>query len=199
MAEKRGKHTAWHCVCECGNETVVLASNLRKGHTTSCGCLALERQSAPKSHGMSNRPEYRVWRAMLDRCLREKATAYRHYGGRGITVCERWLVDFSSFYLDMGPRPTPKHTLERVKNHLGYGPDNCMWATKKTQARNRRSSVMVEFNGESRCLTEWAELAGVEVRTIKRRIAKNIPILCICGARPDGKDEPATSSETNSR
>lgn len=119
----------WRCQCQCGSEIETSGTSLRNGTTRSCGCLHT-------THGMTLTPEYRVWRSMHQRCSNPNHVRYGNYGGRGISVCERWSR-FENFFADMGPRPTGL-TLERINNAEGYAPDNCKWATWSEQNLNRR-------------------------------------------------------------
>lgn len=126
----------WKCRCDCGNERVVLAASLRGGKTKSCGCLLKE--GSHKTHGKSHTPEYKIWAGMIQRCTNPKTDNYKHYGGRGITVCERWRNSFEAFYEDMGHRPSKLHSVERINNDGNYEPDNCKWATKRKQSQNQQ-------------------------------------------------------------
>jgi hypothetical protein len=132
--------------------TVVAAGHLVSGHTKSCGCLHLENaQSVGRKHGLSKLPEFRVWTNMRQRCLHPEHPTYPYYGGRGITICDRWRDDFAAFIADMGRRPSPDLTIERKDNEKGYEPGNCVWATRLTQSRNRRKRKTLPprhpFNG----------------------------------------------------
>lgn len=126
-------------VCDCGTRKVCSVSNVSKGTTTSCGCFRAE---ANTTHGLSRHPLYKRWHAMLDRCRNPKHESFRHYGARGIAVCDRWL-SFENFLADMGPPPTPRHTVDRRNVNLGYSPGNCRWSTQAEQMANRRSRRQV--------------------------------------------------------
>jgi hypothetical protein len=115
-------------------------------------------------------PEYAIWNNLISRCTNPKNTRYARYGGRGIGVCERWAADFVNFLADMGRRPSSAHSIDRIDNDRGYSPDNCRWATRKEQCRNRASSRFIEFAGASRTAAEWAELIGVSQTTLHARL-----------------------------
>lgn len=122
-------------------------------------------------HGHSYSPEYRAWQTMRLRCTEPKNSAYHAYGGRGIRVCARWLNSVEAFIADMGPKPSPKHELDRYPDNDGnYEPGNCRWATRSENDRNRRSNRLVECRGETLTLVAWAERGGVRAETIAERL-----------------------------
>ena len=133
-AGKKGKKPQWLCHCECGRTTVVQSSHLKSGNTSSCGC-------SRSARGMTGSRERRTWSAMKTRCYNKNWHAYENYGGRGIAICDRWLESFESFYADMGDKPTPNHSIDRINNDGNYEPDNCRWATSSEQNRNQRMST----------------------------------------------------------
>ena len=160
----------WLCLCDCGNKHVVIGNKLKGGLTKSCGCFRKEvmSQGPNRSHGMNKTPAYEIWCGMIKRCFNKKSNNYDIYGGRGISVCDEWLK-FENFYRDIGDRPG-NASIDRIDNNGNYEPSNCRWATSKEQARNTRSNRIIEFKGESKCLSEWSELFGVKVATLWNRI-----------------------------
>lgn len=148
----------WHCKCECGNEIDVLANSLQRGATLSCGCLAHElhiergktlRLKHGKNHKDRPASEYRAWASMKQRCYNPHARGYESYGGAGITVCDEWKDSFENFYADMGDKPAPDFSLDRIDPFGNYEPSNCRWADKVTQSRNTRKRKMGAYkNGK---------------------------------------------------
>ena len=130
----------WMCSCECGTVKSVYAGSLKRGTSTSCGCLTREvNKRLHTTHGRARTPEYESWLHMRKRCLKPGSERYRYYGERGITICAEW-DDFATFYRDMGPRPSLKYSLDRIDVNGNYEPSNCRWADPATQRNNRRDS-----------------------------------------------------------
>lgn len=122
-------------------------------------------------HGMARCPEYLSWVSMIQRCHNEQATGYHNYGGRGICVCPAWRSSFKAFFRDMGSRPSPQHTLDRINNDGNYDPGNCRWATASEQKRNSRAAKLLTHNGQTKTIVAWAEDLGVSRFLIRKRIA----------------------------
>lgn len=148
----------WECICECGCIVKVSRSNLTSGQVQSCGCLAKDiLQTRNTTHGLSKSPEYKSWSLAKNRCFNQKAKDYPLYGGRGISMCQQWINSFECFIADMGYRPSPNHSLDRIDNDKGYEPANCRWVDKVTQAQNRRTTTMVTAFGETKSYRAWLD------------------------------------------
>lgn len=163
----------WLCRCDCGNELLVTLGNLRNGHTRSCGCLFQSlrgENNCNYKHGKSRSKAYPIWKSMRVRCTLKTRPEYPRYGGKGITVCDRWN-SFENFLNDMG-EPPPGASLDRINNEQGYSPDNCRWASNREQCRNRRSNVQVTYKGKTKILIEWCEELGLPYTRTRRRLAK---------------------------
>ncbi len=173
---KNGRY--WVCRCLCGAVRTISQQSLRNGRSNSCGCLKIENVSAAAkrrtTHGESkctkNTTEYRIWSGMIQRCTNPANPAYHNYGGRGITVCGRWQDSYEAFLADVGRRPSRTHTLDRIKNEVGYEPGNVRWATAKEQCRNMRKNRLLSFRGRICCLSEWAEVTGIPRAAINARL-----------------------------
>lgn len=167
------------CECDCGVIRDICSSELRNGKTESCGCSAVR---GKRTHDMSYSREFAAWSAIKFRCYKKTAKKFSSYGGRGIAMCEQWRNSFEDFYKDMGDRPSKNHSIDRKNNDGGYWcgkceeclrlnhPSNCRWATSVEQQRNLRSNRLITFNGETRCVTEWAGIIGMKVITLSCRV-----------------------------
>ncbi len=143
----------WLCHCDCGKYTTVTTANLRIGNTKSCG-----------KHARANKPEYRVWNGMLNRCRNPNVPNYKSYGGRGITVDPRWN-DFITFLNDVGPRPHPDFVLDRIDNHKGYFPDNVRWTDRSTSNKNRRPSISLKNYSTAELEAELMRRQSIKAET----------------------------------
>ena len=146
----------WMCLCACGQPTIVLGHHLRYGDTSSCGCLG----AVKRTHGESGSQLYCIWSRMITRCTNRNIPEWSNYGGRGITVCDRW-GQYENFRDDMG-HPKVGETLDRIDNNMGYELRNCRWATNIEQANNKRNTVWVIFEGELMTLANASRAAGIK-------------------------------------
>lgn len=173
----------WRFRCDCGGEKEIRASHAKSGQIKSCGCSsgALIGASHTKHgywKGNVSAPEYSAWCLARTRCHNPNNQAFKDYGARGISMCDRWRVGedgksgFECFIADMGDRPTPRHSLDRVENDKGYSPDNCRWATRIEQMRNTRGLRFVEYGGRTMCVSEAIEAAGsvIEIDRVVKRL-----------------------------
>ncbi len=170
---------AYRCRCECGGEIVTRGYSLTGGVTKSCGCLLPDRNKEVRTtHGLSHSKEWRIWAGMKNRCYNETVRGYQNYGGRGIVVCDRWLTGdgvrggFECFYSDIGPRPSPSHSIDRINNDGNYEPGNCRWATTAEQSINTRTIPRIEWRGWTLSAHEWAAATGIPASQIEKRIGR---------------------------
>ena len=174
-AGHRAGKPSWECICACGTKFIAAGSALRAGRAKACGECSREsaRQSNIK-HSDTGSKEFTTYSAMKARCYDQKNKQYARYGGRGITVCERWLDSYMNFLSDMGRKPTPKHSLERMDTNGIYEPSNCVWATLEQQANNRSNNTRIEINGRTQNLTQWAKETGLNRTVILRRMKRGL-------------------------
>jgi hypothetical protein len=167
-----GWSTRWICRCDCGTIVNTQGRFLREKTAQSCGCLKNERTGLlNKTHGLSRRPEYFAYHTSRARCEHPNAEGYANYGGRGI----RFLWNsFEEFFAEMGPRPSPKHTLERIDNDGPYSKENCRWATRQEQGNNKRNNRMVDYHGTSFTLAQLARHLGLTSGCLRYRILHNL-------------------------
>lgn len=168
VSKNKAQTSLWECQCDCGNTTIIQMGALKNGTIKSCGCKRGGLISAARTiHGMDGTDIYRIWIGMFVRCTNHKAANFASYGGRGISVCKRWL-DFKNFMVDMGERPEGM-SLDRIDNDADYSPKNCRWATPKQQANNRRVTIRLTRGGVSKTIGEWAQELGIPRTRIDRR------------------------------
>lgn len=165
------KIAMWNARCDCGTEKAVSGGHLRSGASASCGCVRAEVFTFRK-HGASAKgkvePEFIIWRGMLWRC--HGKNPHKNYGARGITVCERWRNDYAAFKADMGPRPGSEYTIERKDNDGGYSPENCCWATRAQQSRNKRDNRKLTHNGVTKLAMDWGPDVGLPGAEVRKRV-----------------------------
>jgi hypothetical protein len=175
IGTKRGQ-AYWECLCDCGNYKNAVASDLKDGHTKSCGCLNKETQvSANTTHGMKKTRIYNTWVHMKGRCFNPSNKRYVYYGGRGITVCEKWLT-FEGFYEDMKEGYSSKLTLDRINVNGNYEKSNCRWITVQEQQNNKRNNRIYVYNGTTDTLKRLCQLYDVGYGTVQYRLKKGLSI-----------------------
>lgn len=159
----------WFCKCECGEVVSVRRWSLISGVANSCGCLQREVcGNINKKHGMCQSNEYKIWAGIKARCYDEKTKGYLNYGGRGIIMCDRWLI-FDNFYADMGDRPNKKMSIERIDNEGNYCKENCRWATRIEQQNNKRNNIYVTYEGKTLSLSAWSREKNINTGTLNGR------------------------------
>ena len=180
MMGSRNRKTWW--LCDCGQFTLTMITYLRKGETKSCGC---EGPHGPITHGMNGTPAHQRWKSMNQRCHDPNHADYQDYRNR--RPCQRW-ASFEAFFADMGHPPSPRHSIDRIRNGDGYWCGkcaecvelnhsfNCRWATSKEQSRNRSNNRMVTHQGQTFCAAEWAERLGMPYKTFHRRLQRGMSI-----------------------
>lgn len=169
----------WIFKCDCGKEIVRKKNLVVRGECCSCGCEKSKRMTelnkhTKVKHGKRNTRLYRIWTSMKTRCFNKNNPAYKFYRERGISICEEWISNFSSFYnwsIENGYNS--KLSIDRINNDGNYEPHNCRWVDTKTQNRNKRSNFFIEYNGERKCLSEWSEIYGFDPRLVRHRILKD--------------------------
>lgn len=175
--ENNKREARWECRCKCGNITIVTSFRLTSGRTKSCGCLQRELVgNMNKTHGLAGIPEYKIWIGIIQRCTDSNQKSFKNYGGRGITICKKWRNDFMAFYDDIGTKPTPKHTIERIDNNGNYEPSNCKWATCQENTNNKRNNHFITINNWTLTIAQWARFVGIKWETLHKRIKLGWPV-----------------------
>jgi hypothetical protein len=177
----RHKQSLWVCKCDCGNTKCILSNNLRSGRSNSCGCVTKDNALVSTyKHGCSNGKNklYNCWKAITQRTTNKSNKGYKNYGGRGIKICKRWTGKngFINFSEDMGSKPSPRHSIERVNNNGDYCPENCRWATRKEQNSNTRRSKNITFEGKTQTIREWCIELGLTKGSVQYRLKVGKPI-----------------------
>lgn len=176
--QRKGEHRGyWLCRCDCGQSTYVVSSKITKGTIKSCGCYKKIHDKLSRiTHGRSRENIYHIWFGIKSRCTNPNNNAYKSYGGRGITICERWSGEngFTNFISDMGERPSIEYSIDRIDNNMGYEPSNCRWASRTEQSRNTRSNrhITLDMDGVpvKKTMAEWAIIGGVGESTLHARL-----------------------------
>lgn len=169
---KNGK-ALWIVKCSCGNSEPfkINSGTMKSGNTTSCGCLRREAtRNKFRKHGMHGSPEYWTWVDISRRCYTKTFKQYKDYGGRGIKMSDEWRDSFEAFYRDMGPKPSPQHSIDRKDNDGDYCKENCRWTTKGVQANNTRANVYYEINGEKLTIAQMADKFDMPYSTMRTRL-----------------------------
>lgn len=171
LDKSTGRRSFWLCKCDCGKETIVMKDNLRNGNTRSCGCIKTENPPR-KTHGESKTKLHFVWNTMKARCKTKSVRNYNNYGGRGISVCKEWedYINFRNWSINNGYEDGL--TIERIDVNGNYCPQNCTWATRKEQARNKRNNLLHEIDGVTKPLIEWCEILNKNYEKARHRVQK---------------------------
>lgn len=167
----------WVCQCLCGNKPLITDNQLITGRATSCGCIRREKllkRNTKHGHAVRGKmlPEYGIWCGIKERCYNPNEKAYKYYGGRGISMSQKWQDSFENFYTDMGPRPSENHSIDRINNDGNYEPSNCRWATDREQAQNQSTTRLMTYNGKTLTMTEWARTLNMSIQTLHSRLCR---------------------------
>lgn len=185
IGRENGK-TLWKCKCDCGKETITGYSNLLSGNTRSCGCMEYENRvnnmrigrNQKNDDSASIHPLYSLWTSMKARCYNKNRKCYKNYGGRGIKICDRWSVvhGFENFVADMGIRPSPKHSIDRIDTNGDYCPENCRWATPKEQCNNKRVNICIKAGKQTFTVKQICDILGLNYNSIIHKVKRGIDI-----------------------
>ena len=164
----------WKCICDCGKEHFATTGNLLSGSTKSCGCYRKEIVSEKNyKHGLSKNRLHGIWRGMKQRCCNPRSKDFEHYGGRGITICRKWMCNFENFYnWAIANGYDESKSIDRIDVNGNYEPDNCRWADYEIQANNRSNNNKITFRGEIHTIAEWSSILHIDRKTISDRIHK---------------------------
>ena len=184
FATRKNNRTYWKCQCVCGNTKIIAASHLVSGHTQSCGCMHNEKIAGINLlHGLSHNFTHRIWTNIKTRCFNHKNHNYSNYGGRGITMYSDWIDNFQAFYDYVSKLENfgkKGYTLDRIDNNGNYEPGNLRWADQKTQCRNTRKNILIDYNGKQMTLAEISEITGIKYGTLWKRFKKGALLFKEC-------------------
>lgn len=175
---RKHKEVVWKCVCDCGKTTNVISSNLRTGHTKSCGCLVVDATKAANTkHGLYGSRIHRTYFNMKNRCYNPNYYLFKSYGGKGITVCNDWigengLINFFEWSMKNGY--DDRLSIDRIDNEKGYSPENCRWATMKEQQNNRTNNHYITIDGERRTMRQWCDLHEINYPQFQNMIYRGV-------------------------
>lgn len=180
LENDKWKQARWKCLCECGNYTICITRDLKKGAVKSCGCLHKEIvKKVNTKHGLKKTRLYRLWNTIKRRCYNKNSEKYKNYGGREITMCDEWKNDFKVFhdwaYANGYDENAPKGscTIDRINVNGNYEPSNCRWTTNKEQQRNRSNNHFITYKGETHCISEWAEILDIKPSYLYHKLKKD--------------------------
>lgn len=169
-------HSMWRCKCDCGTVKNIAFNSLNKGYTVSCGCYHREicsnKPAHNRTHNMTESPEFNIWSMIKNRCTNPNCNRHQFYKDKGVKVCERWLgaEGFQHFIEDMGPRPGPNYSIDRIDNDGDYCKENCRWATKKEQSNNQSRNLLLEYKGKITTLALWCDELGLDYKRTWKRL-----------------------------
>jgi len=174
--DNKGKRrTYWTCKCVCGNIKEIDTNALRRGVTKSCGCLTKDNSRVLNlSHNKYNTKEYTAYQKMKERCLNKNSERYKNYGGRGISICDRWLLSFENFYNDMGDKPSNIHSLDRKDVNGNYDKENCRWATSEQQHNNKVNTLYITYLDETLSLSQMCRKYNLPYKTVWKNIKRGL-------------------------
>jgi len=171
--ERNNKQRSFQCKCVCGKVFITRLVLLTNGQTKSCGCKRVERFIEMNTfHGMSRSKLNAVWQSMKQRCLNPNHKYFSHYGGRGIEICKEWLTNTNFFSWALSNGYKEGLTIDRINVNGNYEPLNCQWVTMKSQCRNKRDNVFIEFNNKTLCIADWAKKIGISYSAMRKRLQK---------------------------
>lgn len=173
LVKKHNTHKFYKSLCSCGNVFIAIINNIKRGNTKSCGCFQHKLMKTRfKTHGKSTSPEYNVYKTMINRCKDINHIQYKNYGGRGITVCDRWKESFENFITDMGQRPKPKYQIDRIDNNGQYSKENCRWVSPKQNCKNGTMIKFYEYENKNWTIKELCSKFNINRECVRKRLIR---------------------------